>query len=87
MKARIGVRVQPRAKETRLDGKLGETYKLRLAAPPVDGKANDVCLRFFADKLRVPLPAVRLVSGLTSRNKIIEVEGMDHAAVQRALGA
>lgn len=85
MKARIAVRVQPRAKETRLDGRLGDVYKLRLAAPPVDGKANDACLRFLAERLRVPLSAVRLVSGLTSRSKIVEVEGMDHTAVQRAL--
>lgn len=87
MKARIGIRVQPRAKETRLDGKSGDVYKLRLAAPPVDGKANDACLRFLAEKLRVPLAAMRLVSGLTSRSKIVEVEGMDRDAVHRALSS
>ncbi len=51
-RARFTVKVQPRAKETALAEKLGDAYKLRLAAPPVDGKANEACIRFFADAFR-----------------------------------
>ena len=49
---RIEVRVQPRARKTELAGKIGDAYKLRLAAPPVDGKANEACIRFLADRCR-----------------------------------
>jgi len=80
------VKVQPRAKQTALAEKLGDAYKLRLAAPPVDGKANEACIRFFAERLGVAPSAVRIVQGLTSRRKIIEVEGVDAAQVERVLG-
>ena len=80
------MKVQPRAKETALAEKLGDAYKLRLAAPPVDGKANEACIRFFAERLGVAPSAVRIVQGLTSRRKIIEVEGIDAAQVERVLG-
>jgi uncharacterized protein len=85
-RARFAVKVQPRAKQTALAEKLGDAYKLRLAAPPVDGKANEACIRFFAERLGVAPSAVRIVQGLTSRRKIIEVEGVDAAQVERVLG-
>jgi uncharacterized protein len=84
-RARITVKVQPRAKVTRLAGKLGEAYKLQLAAPPVDGKANDECVRFFAEIMRVPKARVRIVIGLTSRLKVVEIDGIAQEAVDRAL--
>jgi len=74
--ARIAIKVHPRAKRTALSGKLGDAWKLSLAAPPVDGKANDECVRFFAELASVPRSRVRIVTGLTSRNKLIEVEGI-----------
>jgi hypothetical protein len=46
--ARLTVKVHPRAKRSALAGRLGDAWKLSLAAPPVDGKANDECVRFFA---------------------------------------
>ncbi len=46
IRARITVKVQPRAKATRLAGRFGDAYKLQLAAPPVDGKANEECVAF-----------------------------------------
>jgi uncharacterized protein (TIGR00251 family) len=84
--ARFTVKVQPRAKETALAEKLGEAYKLRLAAPPVDGKANEACVRFFAQRFGVAPSAVRIVQGLASRLKVIEIEGVDPAQVERVLG-
>jgi len=85
-RARIAVKVQPRAKTTALGEKLGDAYKLRLAAPPVDGKANEACVRFFAERFGVALSAVRIVQGLSSRRKIVEIEGVDPAQVERILG-
>jgi uncharacterized protein len=84
-RARITVKVQPRAKATRLAGRLGDGYKLQLAAPPVDGKANDECVRFFAELMRVPKTRVRIVIGLTSRLKVVEIDGVAQEAVDRAL--
>jgi uncharacterized protein len=84
-RARIAVKVQPRAKETALAEKVGDAYKLRLAAPPVDGKANDACVRFFAERFGVALSAVRIAKGLSSRMKVIEIEGVDPAQVERIM--
>ena len=85
-RARFTVKVQPRAKETALAEKLGDVYKLRLAAPPVDGKANEACVRFFAQRFGVAPSAVRIVQGLGGRLKVVEVEGVDPAQVERVLG-
>src|SRR5262249_45025577 len=84
--ARFAVKVQPRASKTELAGKLGDAYKLRLAAPPVDGKANEACVQFFAERFRRPRSAVRIVKGLTSRTKTIEIEGVEMNEVERVLG-
>jgi uncharacterized protein len=84
-RARIAVKVQPRAKKTELAEKLGDAYKLRLAAPPVDGKANDECIRFFARRFQVAQSAVRIVRGLTSRMKMVEIDGIDPLDVERVL--
>jgi len=79
------VKVQPRAKRTELAGKLGDAYKLRLAAPPVDGKANEACVRFFAQTFGVAASAVRILQGQAGRRKIVEIEGVDPAEVERVL--
>ena len=81
------MKVQPRAKVTRLAGRFGAAYKLQLAAPPVDGKANGECVRFFAELMRVPQARVRIVIGLTSRLKVVELDGVAQEAVDRALEA
>ena len=52
--ARLTVKVHPRARRSALAGRLGDAWKLALAAPPVDGKANDECVRFFAEFAGVP---------------------------------
>ena len=67
--ARLTVKVHPRAKRTGVAGRFGDAWKLDLAAPPVDGKANDECVRFFAELAGVPRSRVRIVTGLTSRTQ------------------
>ena len=74
--ARLTVKVHPRAKRTALAGRIGDAWKLTLAAPPVDGKANDECVRFLAEFAGVPRSRVRIVMGLTSRVKVVEIEGV-----------
>ena len=56
-----------------------------LAAPPVDGKANDECVRFFAELAGVPRSRVRIVMGLTSRTKVVEIEGVPQEDLERRL--
>ena len=84
--ARITVRVHPRAKLTRLAGKRGDEYKLDLAAPPVEGKANQACIRFLAELAGVPASSVRIVLGLTSRTKVIEIEDVSQEVLEDKLG-
>jgi uncharacterized protein len=83
--ARLTVKVHPRARRSAITGRLGEAYKLDLAAPPVDGKANEECVRFFAELAGVPRARVRIVSGLTGRNKVVEVEGIDQETLEKRL--
>lgn len=83
--ARITVRVHPRARRTRLAGRLGDAWKLELAAPPVEGKANEACLRFFAELAGVPRSRVRIVVGQTGRIKVVEVEGMSQESLESLL--
>ena len=80
--ARLTVKVHPRARRTALTGRLGDAFKLDLAAPPVDGKANQACIRFFAELAGVPERQVRIVHGATSRMKVVEIEGLADAALR-----
>jgi uncharacterized protein (TIGR00251 family) len=59
--------------------------KIRLAAPPVDGAANAALIEFVAERLGLAKSRVRLVSGTSSRRKVLEIEGVDEATVARAL--
>ena len=85
--ARITVKVHPRAKRSAITGRLGDAWKLDLAAPPVDGKANEECVRFFAELAGVPRARVRIVMGATSRIKVVEVEGVAQEEMERLAGA
>ncbi len=71
----LTLHIQPGAKRTEVAGEHGDALKIRLAAPPVDGKANAALLAFIAERLGVSKSAVTLKSGQTSRRKVVEVEG------------
>lgn len=79
----LTLHIQPGAKQTGFAGRHGEAMKIRLAAPPVDGKANAALCAFLAEFCGVPKSAVTLVSGETSRAKRVRVEGAPTAAVAR----
>ncbi len=70
----LRLHVQPGARRSEVVGAHGEALKIRLAAPPVDGKANGELLRFLAERLGLPHSAVQLRSGAASRQKQVSVE-------------
>jgi uncharacterized protein (TIGR00251 family) len=82
---RVVVHVQPRARRTEVVGPHGDAVKVRLAAPPVDGAANAELARFVAERLGVARASVRVVAGAAARRKVVEVDGVDGAAVRGAL--
>jgi uncharacterized protein (TIGR00251 family) len=79
------VRVQPRASRTELAGEYADAIKMRLAAPPVDGKANEECRRFLAKLVGVPLSSVEILAGESSRDKVIRVYGIGAEQLRGAL--
>jgi len=82
---RLRIRALPRAARTAVAGPHGDTLKVRVAAPPVDGAANEELVRFISKMLHVPRAAVRVVAGQTGRNKVIEVRGSTASAIRAAL--
>jgi uncharacterized protein (TIGR00251 family) len=80
------VKVHPRAKENAITGEVGDALKLALTAPPVDGKANEACIDFFAKLLNLPRSSVTIAAGQTSRNKVIRVAGLTAQQVRDRLG-
>ena len=80
---RFTVRVQPRASRSEVAGLHGDALKVRLAAPPVDGAANEALVRLLAELLDVPRRAVRIEGGHASRSKLVEVEGVGAGDVRR----
>ena len=72
----FAVRVIPRARKTICSGFRDEALVVRVAAPPVEGAANEALIAFFADALRVPRRAVRIVSGERGRQKRIAIAGV-----------
>jgi uncharacterized protein len=82
----FAVRVHPRAKKDAITGELGDALKVALTAPPVEGKANDACIAFFAKLLKVPRSSVSIAAGLTSRNKVVRVTALSAEEVRARLG-
>lgn len=77
----LTLHIQPGAKKTEFAGLHGDALKVRLAAPPVDGRANDALIKFIAETLHLPRSAVNLKGGQTSRRKVLEVLGTDSARI------
>ena len=76
----IDVRVQPRASRTEFAGMIGERLRIRLQAPPVDGRANAALVEFLADAFGVPRAGVSVERGLSSRDKLVRLRGAVPAA-------
>jgi uncharacterized protein (TIGR00251 family) len=74
----LNIRVQPRASQNAIAGVVGEQLKIRLTAPPVDGKANRALLKFLAKCCGVPHGQVTLLCGETGRNKRVRIDNPQH---------
>jgi uncharacterized protein (TIGR00251 family) len=82
----FAVRIQPRAKKDAITGEFGDALKVSLTAPPIDGRANEACVEFFAKLLKVPRSSVTIASGQSSRNKVIRVAGLTAEQLRERLG-
>lgn len=71
----LTLHIQPGAKRSAVSGLHGDALKIRLAAPPIEGRANEALLRFIADSFDVPLRQIELLRGTQSRHKMVRVEG------------
>jgi hypothetical protein len=85
--ATFQVKVHPRARKNAITGVVGDALKLALTAPPVDGRANEACVEFFAKFLNVPRASVTIAAGDSSRQKLIRVSGVRAAQVEEKLRA
>ena len=80
---RLSVRLQPRSSSNEIVGLQGESLKVRVTAPPVEGMANEALIDFLSESLKISRRNVCIVSGHSSRTKLIEVRGVDLEEVQR----
>jgi uncharacterized protein (TIGR00251 family) len=83
----FSVLVVPRASRSEIVGEHQGSLRIRLAAPPVDGAANDELRRLLAETLKVPRSSVQLMSGLSSRTKRIRIAGVNDRVLKRFTGA
>jgi len=81
----FAVKVHPRARKNAITGTVGDALKLALTAPPVDGKANQAVIEFFADLFQIPRSSVTIASGETSRNKVIRIAGVSRPVAEQRL--
>jgi uncharacterized protein (TIGR00251 family) len=81
----LRVRVQPRASRTELAGEFAGALRVRIAAPPVDGAANEELARFLSKRLGRPRRDIVIVAGTTGRSKLVEVLGLDPVEVAARL--
>jgi hypothetical protein len=84
--SRISVTVSPGATRSKLVGRHGDGWRARIAAPPERGRANETLCKLLAEALDVPRRSIRVVAGHTARLKVIEVDGLDAAEIERRLG-
>ena len=82
---RLRIRVSPGARKTELVGRQGEAWKVRVAAAPERGRANDALLKLLAERLRVAPAELALVAGRTGRDKVVELRGLGPEEAGRRL--
>ena len=82
---RLRLRVSPGARRTELVGRHGDGWKVRVSASPEDGRANDAVVELLAERVGLPRHAVAIVSGHSSREKIVQMDGIDQRESERRL--
>ena len=83
----VAIRLQPRGRRNEIVGTRADAFLVRVTAPPVDGRANEALCRLIAAATGFAPSRVTVVRGLTSRDKLVRVEGVDDADLRRALQA
>jgi uncharacterized protein (TIGR00251 family) len=85
LSTRLRLRVSPGARRTELVGRHGDGWKVRVSAPPEGGRANDAVVDLLAERVGVSRSAVTIVSGHSSREKVVRMDGVDQAEIERRL--
>jgi uncharacterized protein (TIGR00251 family) len=85
--ARIELTVSPGAARSELVGRHGDGWRARVAAPPERGRANRALVELLADVLGIPRERISVVAGRASRRKVVEVDGLEPAEIERRLEA
>jgi uncharacterized protein (TIGR00251 family) len=78
----LTLRVTPRARQNKVAGKVGDTWKVSVTAPPEDGRANDAVIELLADALGIKRRQIEMLTGLSSRNKVVRIAGITDADVR-----
>jgi len=79
------VKVHPRARKNAIIGEIGGALKVALIAPPVEGRANDACIEFFAKLLKLPRSSITIAAGQSRRTKVIRITGLSAEEVRERL--
>lgn len=85
MKTRLSLKITAGAPRTQFTTRLGDAWKLRVAAPPVDGKANAAIIKFLASLAGVRGSQVTILTGHTATTKLVEIDGIDAEALEHAI--
>jgi uncharacterized protein len=83
----VRLRVSPGARRSEVVGRHGDGWKVRVTAPPEDGRANEAVLGLLAERLDLPRKALSLVSGHGGRDKVVRMAGISEAELERRLGS
>ncbi len=85
--ARLKLHLTPGARQEGIGGWQGGALRLRVRARPEKGRANEAAMRLLADRLGLPRAALSIVRGATSRDKLVQVDGLSEVELRRLLGA
>jgi uncharacterized protein len=84
-KTEIRIKLLPRSSKSQIMGREGEFYRVKVNSPPVDGEANKELISLISKKLRIPKSNIEIISGRTSRMKVLRVLGLDIQSVSRRM--
>lgn len=82
----LKVRLQPRASRDGIDGLYGDALKVKVTAPPVEGRANKAAKKLLAGKLGISPSQVEIIAGERSREKLLRISGISRTEMERVLG-
>jgi len=87
IKTDIRIKLLPRSSRSQIMGMEGEFYRVKVNSPPVDGEANKELISLLSKRLRVPKGSIEIISGKTSRMKVIRISGIDEESATRLMQA